>query len=113
VPSGASELTVRAPDGTRTRAPVHDGRASYVAMHAGFYTLESPGVPDRVVAVNLANPEESNIAPKRQLAALGRPLSAPEVGRIGVRRELWIYFVALALLLAFVEWWTYNRRVTV
>ena len=113
VPSGASELTVRAPDGTRTRAPVHDGRASYVAMHAGFYTLESPGAPDRIVAVNLANPEESSIAPKRQLTALGHALSAPEVGRVGVRRELWIYFIALALLLAFVEWWTYNRRVTV
>ena len=43
VPAGATELYVKAPDGTRTRAPVHDGRASYVAMHAGFYELESAG----------------------------------------------------------------------
>ena len=113
VPSGATELTVRAPDGRRTQAPVRDGRASYVAMHAGFYELESAGAPDRVVAVNLANPEESSIAPRQQLSANSHPLSAPEVGSIGVRRELWIYFVAFALLLAFVEWWTYNRRVTV
>ena len=37
--------------------------------------------PYRVVAANLANPEESNIAPKRQLSALGHPLSAPEAGK--------------------------------
>jgi VWA domain-containing protein len=113
VPAGATELWVRAPDGTRTRAPVHDGRASYVAMHAGFYELESAGVPNRVVAVNLASAEESDIKPREQLAAGGHALAAPEVGRIGVRRELWGYFVVLALLLALVEWWTYNRRVTV
>src|SRR6185369_2716146 len=113
VPAGATELFVHAPDGSRTRAPVHDGRASYVASRAGFYELESAGAPNRIVAVNLASVEESNIAPKAQLSVLGRQLSAPEMGRIGVRRELWGYFVVLALLLAFVEWWTYNRRVTV
>ena len=113
VPAGATELWVRAPDGSRTRAPVHDARASYVAMHTGFYEVESAGVGDRVVAVNLANSEESNIAPKLTLSADRRPLSSPEIGRIGVRKQLWLYFVALALILAFVEWWTYNRRVTV
>lgn len=113
VPAGASELWVRAPDGTRTRAPVHDGRASYVAARAGFYEVEAVGAPNRTVAVNLASAEESNIAPRRELSATGRALAAPEVGRLGVRRELWGYFVVLALLLAFVEWWTYNRRVTV
>ena len=113
VPAGATELWVRAPDGTRTRAPVHDGRASYVAMRAGFYELESAGAPNRAIAVNLASAEESTIAPRRQLATAGRALAEPAVGRLGVRRELWGYFVALALLLAFVEWWTYNRRVTV
>jgi len=113
VPAGASELWVRAPDGTRTRAPVHDGRASYVAARTGFYALEAAGAPERTVAVNLASAEESNIAPHAQLSVDGRALAAPEVGRLGVRRELWGYFVVLALLLAFVEWWTYNRRVTV
>ena len=113
VPAGASELWVRAPDGSRTRAPVHDGRAGYVAAHAGFYQLEAPGAATRLIAANLADPRESNIAPVRPLSALGRPLLAPEIGRLGVRREIWIYLVMAALLLAFVEWWTYNRRVTV
>jgi hypothetical protein len=113
VPAGATELWVRAPDGTRTRAPVHDGRASYVAAHAGFYTLESAGAPDRLVAVNLGNAEESNITPRPKLTVGGRPLAAPEIGRLGVRRELWGYLIFAALLLALIEWWTYNRRVTV
>jgi hypothetical protein len=113
VPAGASELWVRAPDGSRTRAPVHDGRASYMAPRAGFYTLEAAGAPDRLVAANLADARESNIAPKRELSALSHQLSAPDVGRVGVRRELWGYLVFAALLLALIEWWTYNRRVTV
>jgi len=92
---------------------VHDGRASYTAARTGFYALEAAGAPERTVAVNLASAEESNIAPHAQLSVDGRALAAPEVGRLGVRRELWGYFVVLALLLAFVEWWTYNRRVTV
>ena len=113
-PAGATELYVKAPDGTRTRAPVHDGRASYVAMHAGFYELESAGAPNRVVAANLASVDrvEHRAAPHargrrpRAGRARGRTASACDAscGR---------YFVVLALLLAFVEWWTYNRRVTV
>jgi hypothetical protein len=124
VPAGATELWVRAPDGSRAAAPIHDGRASYVAARAGFYTILAgqagqagdagdPGGSSRLVAANLANAAESNIAPKPQLTVGGRPLTAPERGRVGVRRELWIYLAALALLLALVEWWTYNRRVTV
>ena len=91
--------------GARARRDAH--------ARAGFYQVEAAGAPDRTVAVNLASAEESNLAPKPQLTADSRLLTAPEVGRIGVRRELWGYFVMLALLLAFVEWWTYNRRVTV
>lgn len=104
VPAGTNELFVVAPDGTRTRAPVHDGRASYVAMHAGFYALEPNG---KLVAANLADARESSIAP------VAHPWPPPELGRVGVRRQLWPYLVLLALVLAFAEWWTYNRRITV
>lgn len=112
VPAGATTLWVRAPDGTRVEAPIHDGRAGYVAARAGFYTIEA-GASSRLVAANLASASESDIAPKPTLTVGGRTLTAPELGRVGVRRELWPYLVILALALAFVEWWTYNRRVTV
>ena len=114
VPAGATELWVHAPDGTRTRAPVHDGRASYVATRAGFYELESAGVPNRVVAVNLASAAESNIEPKRALTAR-RPATHSSRRSAGSACDgsCGADFVLFALLLAFVEWWTYNRRVTV
>jgi hypothetical protein len=113
VPSGATELFVRAPDGSRARAPVHDARASYFARKIGFYELEPTGAPARLIAANLADARESAIAPHATLSAGGRALPRPEMGRVGVRRELWIYLVLAALALALVEWWTYNRRVTV
>ncbi|MDB4970077.1 MAG: von Willebrand factor type, partial [Myxococcales bacterium] len=83
------------------------------AGRVGFYTLEAAGAPDRLVAANLADARESNIAPQKQLLAASRELLAPEIGRVGVRRELWGYLAFAALLLALIEWWTYNRRVTV
>jgi len=32
---------------------------------------------------------------------------------VGVRRELWIYFLLAVLGMSAVEWFTYHRRVTV
>jgi hypothetical protein len=32
---------------------------------------------------------------------------------VGVRRELWIYLLALVVLLSTIEWLTYHRRLTV
>ncbi|HEX4463002.1 MAG TPA: VWA domain-containing protein, partial [Polyangia bacterium] len=115
-PPGATSLAVQAPDGERAEAPVHDGRASYLGRHVGFYSVGAPGQTPRQLAANLADAHESAIAPNRTLTPEGRdgkPLVAPEPGRIGVRREIWGYLVLAALMLALVEWWTYNRRVTV
>jgi hypothetical protein len=115
VPTGATELWVRAPDGSRVRAPLHDGRASYFARKVGFYTLTTSATATaaRLVAANLADARESAIAPRARVTVGGVALRAPEAGRVGVRRALWGYLVLAALALALVEWWTYNRRVTV
>jgi hypothetical protein len=112
-PPGATSLGVQAPDGERAEAPVHDGRASYLGRHVGFYRVQASGGPARQLAANLADAHESAIAPNRTLTVNGKPLPPPEPGRLGVRREIWGYLVLAALLLALIEWWTYNRRVTV
>ncbi len=112
-PAGVAEISVRAPDGKLGAAPVHDGRATYFGEQAGYYELSSPGTAPRLVAANLANAAESRIKPASELSAFGKPLTRPPAGRIGVRRVLWPYLLALALLLAFGEWFTYNRRTTV
>jgi von Willebrand factor type A domain/Aerotolerance regulator N-terminal len=108
-PPGAAELTVRGP-GITAKAPVHDGRATFFGMRAGYYETE-PGT--RVFAANLASPSESRVEPRATLTVDGQTLRAPEPGKVGVRRALWAWLAAAALLLLFVEWWTYNRRVTV
>jgi hypothetical protein len=117
-PPGATELQVTAPDGKTQRAPVHDGRASFYGAHAGYYQVaplppsEAPAAM-RQFAANLASSSESRIAPRAELTVDGRKLAAPEPGRLGVRRSLWSYLILIVLTLALVEWWTYNRRVTV
>jgi hypothetical protein len=113
VPAGASEVDVRAPDGSRSRAPVHEGRATLLGTRVGYYELTAAGAPPRLFAANLANPAESRIAPRRELVVGGKRIAQPDPPRVGVRRAVWSYLVAAALLLLLVEWWTYNRRITV
>jgi hypothetical protein len=105
---GANELTIKAPDGTFAKAPVHDGRATYFGTQIGYYEIGT-----RSFAANLASPAESRIEPRAALTVDAVALKAPEPGKVGLRRALWSWLAALALLILCVEWWTYNRRVTV
>ncbi len=112
-PGGSTELTVRAPDGRISRAPVRDGRATFYGLQAGYYQIDSAGNRPRLVAANLASPSESKVAPRTQLVVEGQAVRVPDAGRLGLKRSLWSYLVVLALLLTMIEWWTYNRRLTV
>jgi hypothetical protein len=109
-PAGASELSIRTPDGALEKAPVHDGHATFFGVRVGYYQVEPQG---RAFAANLASPAESKIEPHATLTIDGRTLTAPEPGRVGLRRALWVWLAGLALLILCLEWWTYNRRVTV
>jgi hypothetical protein len=118
-PAGAREVEVRF-NGAPVRAPVADGRANYTGMRVGFYelrTVDSRGALGApvIVAASLGQGRgpESRITPKRTLTVAGKQLQPPDAGRVGVRRALWPYLAVLALLILLVEWWTYNRRVTV
>lgn len=112
VPAGATEATVDTPDGRTVRAPVLEGRAVLAGMQAGFYRVHA-GAESSLVAGNLADPEESRCAPNAQLTVGGTRASAPVPGRVGVRRELWVYLLAGALAILLLEWFTYHRRITV
>jgi hypothetical protein len=114
---GATRAVVRAPDGREIAVPVHDDHASFYANEVGIHRLvfsnPEKALAESQLAANIANPEESNIAPKRVLSVGGRTLEPPVPSPIGTRRALWMYFVMLVVLLLAVEWSTYNRRVTV
>jgi hypothetical protein len=108
LPASGSELQIRDPDGVVHKAPAHEGRATFFGARVGYYQAG-----ERMFAANLASPSESRIEPRATLSVDGNVLAAPEPGRVGLRRALWAWLAALALLALCVEWWTYNRRVTV
>jgi hypothetical protein len=61
-----------------------------------------------VITVNVGDPDVSNLSRTNLPASLtDRPVAA------GGSRSWWVYGVALAFLLASVEWWTWQRRITV
>lgn len=117
--SAADTATLELPDGSKRSVPIKDGRAVFLGQEAGFYKISTgatqPGGAEDVTmfAANLADPQESAIAPHDKLEIDGRV--AGEVGefKIGVRREMWVYLLLAVLLATTLEWLTFHRRVTV
>ncbi len=112
VPAGIDTAEIESPDGRRLRVPVIEGRAVTHGIEAGFYRLHA-GEDTQIIAGNLVDPGESQCAPHPRLDVNGAVATAPVPGRVGVRREMWIYLLAAALGIILVEWVTYHRRVTV
>ena len=100
------------PRGKERSVPVVDGRAVYAGTIAGMYAVRAGGV-EETFAANLGPGSESRIDPPDTLDVAGIAAGEPSQGEPGVRRELWIYLVLLALGILFVEWVTYHRRMTV
>jgi hypothetical protein len=95
-PEGESVPLVRAGDRVlaRLRTP-------------GLYLAQAGG-SESVVGVNVGNPAIANLS--RTTLADDAPAS-PLSGLTG--RAWWIYAVSLAFVLLLVEWWTWQRRLTV
>jgi hypothetical protein len=111
VPDELDMVDVVAPSGETFEAPVYDGRAVVFGEAAGFYTLKSAGY-SRLIAGNLANPTESSIAP-RDLQAGDREVVTSTDALIFDRSEIWIWVLLALIAVLFLEWWSYNRRITV
>ena len=74
----------------------------------GIYDVKWDG-GQRSFAVNLFDPEESNLVPREEIhlgstrIVTGEAHSQP--------REIWKWVVLAALLLLLLEWYIYNRRI--
>jgi len=117
VPTLSDEVWLSAPGApSPKRVPVQDGRAVYLGLDAGFYTLEA-GPRGAAVksefAANLADADESAIEPVAALTVDGKTTGAVEGFHVGVRSEWWIALLLLAVAITTVEWATYHRRITV
>ncbi|MFL6279569.1 MAG: vWA domain-containing protein [Vicinamibacterales bacterium] len=73
----------------------------------GLYTIESAGARN-TIAVNAADPQRSNVA--RTTLASTTTAAAP---RNPLERPWWLACAVAAFGLAFAEWWTWQRRLTV
>jgi Ca-activated chloride channel family protein len=107
LPAAGTSARIIAPDGTTSIATVIDGEVRFVPDRVGVYTIG-----DERLAVSLQSRDESNIAP----TPLDSWRRGETITRGAPQRRLpapFILFVLAALLLSFVEWMTFHRRVTV
>jgi Ca-activated chloride channel homolog len=110
VEHGVTTATVRTPSGRSVRAQVNRGMASFTETdEVGVYTVVTDRGETRV-AVNIMNADESELTPQPLPAFVEgtRPESPP----ILLQRELWPFFVLLAVLLFALEGFLYWRRQT-
>ena len=73
----------------------------------GLYDVETADARSTIV-VNAADPQRSNVV-RTGLAADANATAAPGA----LERPWWVAFAVVAFLLAFAEWWTWQRRITV
>jgi hypothetical protein len=106
---------VTEPNGQRHRVAIKEGRAAFAGMHAGFYEigLEGSERPPERFAANLADLDESQIAPVAKLSLGPSQAGEPQGFEARARHQIWGYLVIAVLVLSAIEWLTYHRRVTV
>ncbi len=94
--------------------PVTRGIAEVNISAPGFYDIvDENETTIATVAANIADRRESTIAPTAKVMMGNTSISEPSIAK--KRRTnfvIWRYLVLAAILLLFVEWGTYHRRIT-
>lgn len=83
------------------------GSAVGLLATPGLYGIQNAGARN-TIAVNAADPQRSNVA--RTSLAANANIARP---RGSLERPWWLACAFLAFVLAFAEWWTWQRRITV
>lgn len=126
VPLAAKDVRVVLPGGGATpTTPAADGQISVGPLRElGIHTLqwdgprgpsdgEIAGKSARPFAVNLLDAKESDITPVRTLNLASREVRGAENERASSPRRLWPWLVLAMLALLILEWYIYNRRVSI
>jgi hypothetical protein len=109
--AGVQSLQVTPPRGptvTLKRA----GRPEFIFGNTellGIYTVGRDDQVTRHFAVNLLDPQESNIEPRTEIQIGTERVAAGQERR--QPREMWKGILVLALILLLLEWYIYNRRI--
>lgn len=102
-----STSSIAGPDG-RPIEVARAGRAVYARLVApGFYDVNAGG-SHRMIAVNAGAPATSNLQ-RTSLPQAARDAA----GALPSGRAWWLYLAGAAIALVTIEWWTWNRRLTV
>jgi hypothetical protein len=105
----ASIVRVKTPNGTDVPLLNLHGEPAALLTAPGVYSAEASGGAAAKFAVNVVDPDVSNLS----RSALANGNTAIAVASGVAARPWWMYFVALAFLAALTEWWTWLRRITV
>lgn len=110
--AGIDKITVTDPTGATTTLE-RGGRAEFMYSatdRPGVYSASWTG-GGRQFAVNLLDPEESNLQPREAVTIGAEPIGAGVVDKRP--REMWKWLILLALAVVMLEWYVYNKRVYV
>lgn len=105
----ASIVRVKGPAGEDAPLINLHGEPQAILTRPGIYTAEASGGAAARFAVNVVDPDVSNLG-RTTIASAGRAI-AVTAGVAG--HPWWMYLVVLAFAAAVVEWWTWLRRITV
>jgi hypothetical protein len=112
----SENVLVKAPNGrTASLKPRKDRTYVYAGSNTvGAYEVETDesGELDQLLAVNLLDTRESNLAVREQLN-IGYEEIAGEVTSVPARQEYWTWVILAALIVLVVEWYIYNQRVLI
>lgn len=111
-PPGA-QITITWPGGGRSETLDRGSRSDvfFTGTDAlGVFTAVSNG-ENQKFAVNLFDPEESDIAPRASVAVGNQNVAAGEERK--PPRDLWKLAVLVGLLVLLGEWWVYNKRMQI
>lgn len=106
----ASIVRVKAPGENAVPLLNLRGAPSATLRTPGIYTAEASGGAAARFAVNVVDPDVTNLA-RTTIAGAGSGAIAVGAGVAG--RPWWMYLIALAFAAAMIEWWTWLRRITV
>lgn len=121
LPIGATNVRLEIPESADINlAPAPDGRVAFGPVpRAGVYTLRwtgAAGITDefedgraaRHIAVNLLDPQESDIRSNAVLSFASGDIEAAARGSAEAPRRLWPWLLLGALAVSLFEWWIYN-----
>jgi len=99
---GISNREVKATAAGSVRFPATD--------RVGPYSLSIPDQQLRAFAINLLDPQESNVGPRREIEFSGQAVQAEARALTRSNLPLWPFLVGLALILVCLEWFVYTRK---